>query len=29
MWYAEHFATRYDALDRAFCDAIKDSIGAV
>jgi hypothetical protein len=23
MWYAEHFATRYDALDRTFCDAIK------
>jgi hypothetical protein len=23
MWYAEHFATRYDAVDRTFCDAIK------
>jgi hypothetical protein len=22
MWYAEHFATRYDAVDRTFCDAI-------
>jgi hypothetical protein len=24
MWYAEHFATRYDAVDRTFCDAIKN-----
>jgi hypothetical protein len=23
MWYAEHFATRYDAVDRTFWDAIK------
>jgi hypothetical protein len=25
MWYAEHFATRYDAVDRTFCDAIKNA----
>jgi hypothetical protein len=29
MWYAEHFATRYDAVDRTFCDAIMFSVPVI